>query len=78
MRPDGRDGKPRCTYSEVRREGRKVVVVCVVCGPTTFTPRQASDLAERLRGPLGRFETAADRPERFRLAELLDPVSEAA
>lgn len=76
MRPDGRDGRPRCHGYVVAVDAGEIVVTCAVHGPCgRFTAAQAVALADALRGPLGRFETGAVREERERLAALLETTA---
>lgn len=64
---------PRCGGYRVTRRGGRILVRCAVCGPCgRLTAAGARRLAAQLRGLFGRFETTAPRPERLRLADLLE------
>lgn len=61
-----------CGGYTVARDGEELVVTCRACGPSRIPVSGAHLLAAELRGLLGRFQTRAPRPERARLADLID------
>lgn len=74
----GPPGSEPCRYTVVR-ENQILLVICASCGVTMLTKDQAARLVHPVfgvAGPLGRFMSPAKRPERIRLAALIQAALE--